>query len=261
MIRLEDKNHLYNAIQKDVRYDGRKRTEYRSIEIKTGHIETAEGSAEVTIGDTRVIAGVKLSVGSPYSDTPDNGSLMVNTELLPTADEDYEAGPPTIEAIELARVIDRSIREGDAIDSKNLCIRSGDLVWNVSVDICVLNDAGNLFDASSLAAMAAIRNSVYPELDEQDNVDYKHKTTNKLPLEKQPVAVTVYKVRDQIFVDPLAEEVALSDARLTVGVLDDGTLCALQKGGDAPLTIDEIMSMVSLAQEKVSELRALLPSE
>lgn len=255
MMRLEDKNHLYNAIDKNIRYDGRKREEYRPIEIRTGHLETAEGSAEVVIGDTRVIAGVKLSVGSPYSDRPNEGSLMVNAELLPIADEEYEAGPPTIESIELARVIDRSIREGDAIDVKKLCVLLGERVWNVSVDICVVNDAGNLFDAASIAAMAALKNTVFPELDENGNVDYKHKSSDKLPMEREPLAVTVYKVRDHLFVDPLVEEANLSDSRLTIGVLEDGTLCALQKGGEAPLSSDEIMAMVELAQKKVSELR------
>ena len=45
------------------------------------------------------------------------------------------------------------------------------------------------------------------------------------------------------------------DARLSVASLEDGTLCALQKGGDAQLTTEEIEKMIDLALKKAAELR------
>ena len=73
-----------------------------------------------------------MELGVPYSDTPDEGSLMVGAEFLPMASSDFEMGPPGVDAIELARVVDRSIRESEAIDMKKLCIETGKKMWIVS---------------------------------------------------------------------------------------------------------------------------------
>ena len=106
------------------RLDGRKLDEYRQpITIETNISWTAEGSAKVQIGKTVVLAGVKMSLDKPYNDTPEEGGIMVNAELLPLSSPEYEPGPPGIKAVELARVIDRGIREAKAIDMKQLCVK------------------------------------------------------------------------------------------------------------------------------------------
>ena len=49
-----------------IRLDGRSLEEYRKpIKIETNISNMAEGSAKVTIGETVVIAGVKMDVGEP----------------------------------------------------------------------------------------------------------------------------------------------------------------------------------------------------
>ena len=71
------------AIQ-DKRLDGRKMTEYRQpLIIETDISWTAEGSSRVQIGETVVLAGVKLSLDKPYPDTHDEGGIMINAELTP----------------------------------------------------------------------------------------------------------------------------------------------------------------------------------
>ena len=52
--------------------------------------KSAEGSAKVTMGDTVVVAGVKMEFGQTYPDTPDEGSIMVSAELLPLSSPEYE---------------------------------------------------------------------------------------------------------------------------------------------------------------------------
>lgn len=124
----ERKAHIVKALEAGVRIDGRKADEFRPVEIKLNVSSTAEGSAEVTAGETKIIAGVKMGLGSPYPDTPDSGVLMVNAELPPLANPEFETGPPSIESIETARVIDRGIRESHAFDTKSLCVEKGEKV-------------------------------------------------------------------------------------------------------------------------------------
>ena len=251
----ELRSHIINLLNAGTRLDGRNLTEYRDpIEVEHNVVKTAEGSARVKIGETEVMVGVKLEVGEPYPDSPDEGTIIVGAELLPMSNPEFELGPPGIQAIELARVVDRGIRESKALDFKKLCIEKGEKIWMVIIDICPINDAGNLFDAASLAALAALKNTKYPSFD-GEKVDYKKKTDKKLQLEKMPIAVTVIKIGDKFIVDPDTEEEKAVDARLTVSSIDDGTLCAMQKGGDFPLTIDEISKMLDIGIEKGKELR------
>ena len=107
----ELRNHIIKLSQSDRRLDGRKLADYREISVETGVVRSAEGSARVKIGGTEVIAGIKMEVMEPYPDAPDQGSIMVGAELLPLSSPDFELGPPSIEAVELARIVDRGIRE------------------------------------------------------------------------------------------------------------------------------------------------------
>ncbi|MBS3138528.1 exosome complex protein Rrp42 [Candidatus Woesearchaeota archaeon] len=254
----ELRNYTVQLLQKGKRIDGRGLTDYREpVTVRSGISETAEGSAEVHIGDTIVMAGVKMSIETPYPDTPDQGGIMVNVELYPMSSPQYEPGPPGQAAVELARVVDRGIRESKAIDMKKLCIEKGEKVWTVNIDIVTINDAGNLFDACALAAVAALRDAYFPKYENGD-LNYKEKSKKKLPLLKEPVSVTVYKIDKSFIVDPDTDESEVYDARLTVASTPDGQLSALQKGGDMPLTVEDITTMVDIALEKASFLRSKL---
>ena len=125
------------------------------------------------------------------------------------------------------------------------------------MDICTLNDAGNLLDAAGLAAIAALQDTVFPSYDGIE-VNYKEKTGEKLPLSKTPIPFTVLKVGKYYIVDPLQEEMLCFDARLTVTTTADGTICSLQKGGDAALTVEDIDTMIGLSLEKAEVLRSSL---
>lgn len=249
------REHALKLFSQGYRLDNRKFDQYRPITIEYGiSAKSAEGSARVKIGKTEVVAGVKVEYNEPYADTPDEGSIMVNAELLPMSNPEFESGPPSIDSIELSRVVDRAIREGHAIDLQKLCIKVGEKMWVVMIDIYPLNDDGNLFDAAALVAMAAIKDARFPKLD-GDKVLYGQPSNEKLPLKNTPMSCTVLKVDGVYLVDPLSSEEKMADARLTVGVLEDGTVCALQKGGDEGLTPKDIDAMILLAQEKTKELR------
>lgn len=254
----EMKEHIRQAMKQGKRLDGRKPDELREITIETDFLSTAEGSARVKFGDAEVIAGVKMAIEAPYPDTPEDGVLMVNSELLPLSNPEFEAGPPSIESIETARVIDRGIRESKTIDTKKLCIKKGEKVWSVAIDVVPLNYDGNLIDIGGLAAITALKTTRFPEMKEDGTLDY-HKLTDKtLNLVEEPIPVTIYKVGETFIVDPTDEEEKAADARLTITTLDENTICALQKGGEASLTVKDIETMTDLAFVTAKKLREKL---
>jgi len=249
---------IAQLIARGKRLDGRESTEYREIQIEFGLIERAEGSARVRLGKTEVLVGTKIELGEPFPDVPNEGVLTVNAELVPLASPTFEAGPPDENSIELARVVDRGIRESKAIALEDLCVEPGKKVFIVFVDVYVLNHDGNLIDASALAALAALTNTKMFNYEVKED-EIKIKPGYKpLPIRNFPIAVTFAKINDKLIVDPWLDEEQVMDARLTMAVENDGKICAIQKGGYGYFTAQQIFEASKIAQQKAVELRKLV---
>jgi exosome complex component RRP42 len=245
-------------IEKGKRLDERGLLDYREIKIEQGLIERAEGSARVLIGKTDVLVGVKVETGEPFPDTPNDGVQTVNAELVPLASPNFEPGPPDENSIELARIVDRGIRESKAIDTEKLCIEAGKKVFVVFIDVYVLNHDGNLIDASALAAMAALMNTKMPNYEIKDGELKIKQGYTPLPLKAHPITVTLGKINNVLIVDPALEEEQVMDSRITIAINDDGNICALQKGGSGYFTPQQILEALKIAQQKVAEMRKKL---
>ena len=246
--------YILSLIQQDKRVDERKLDQYREIKVETKISKNAEGSARCKIGDTEVLVGVKMDIGEPYTDSPDEGTIIVTAELSPIASPLFELGPPGQQATELARIVDRGIRESKAIDFKKLCIKEGEKIWMIFIDIYPLNDDGNLIDASVLASLAALKNAKFPKI-KDDKVVFGEFTDKKLELTKLPVTLTFGKINDKILVDLNSKEESVIDARLSISVYDEN-IHAMQKGGDKVITLEDVEKMIDLAIKKEKELRS-----
>ena len=223
------------------RMDERALDQPRPLKIETGLIQKANGSARVTLGNTQVIAGVKIATGVPFPDTPDKGLLVVNAEILPMASPYAEPGPPSEEAIELARVVDRGIRESEMVDLTRLCLVPGKSVVTVFVDCNVMNVDGNLFDATSYAVVAALRTSKMKKYVVKDEKAEATEDWVPLPVERTPISVTLARIGDRLVVDPNAEEEASMDMRITITTDDDGNICASQKGEASTISPTQVL--------------------
>jgi len=242
------RDYIISLLEKGERIDGRKLDEYRGLEIKVGVIDNADGSAQVKLGDTFIVVGIKSSIGDPYPDEPNKGVFIVNAEFPPVASPTFEPGPPDENAIELARVVDRGIRESNFIDLEKLVIVPGSKVRLIWIDIYVLNHDGNLIDASSYAAVAALLNTRLRKIvvGEDGRIE-ELEEREPLPLRGIPIHITHAKVNNKIIVDPMFDEEAIMDARLTMAVTEDGMICAVQKGGVGSFTVDEVKTIMENA--------------
>lgn len=256
------KKRIVEYLSKGKRFDGRGLLDYRPITIEFNASKKADGSARVRIGGTEVLAGVKMNVAEPYPDSEDSGVMTVTAELSPLANEIFELGPPRINSIELARIVDRGIRESKFIDFKKLCIKKGEKVWMVFIDIYPVNDDGNLFDASALAVAAALQNARMPKYDEkEEKVEFGNLTNKKLPLgESMPITLTLHKIGQDFILDPSSEEEESSDARLSMAISPDNkkepVINAMQKGYETSLTKEETFKMIDMA---IKEWKRIYP--
>lgn len=248
---------IEEILQTGKRMDGRDLEEYRTLEINKKHLEKVEGSAEVKLGKTHVVIGVKADIGTPFEDTPDQGVLMVNAEFTPVAHSTWEPGPPPDAAVELARVVDRGLRSAEILNLEEMGLVSGEKVYLIFVDLFVLNYDGNLIDACSAGALAALKTAEIPDFKVNKGELVKKDKKKKLELESQPIAVTYVKIGDHFIMDPTADEEEVMDARITVTVDEKGNVTTLQKSGAASFTFEEIQKCINSAAGKAAEIRVI----
>jgi exosome complex component RRP42 len=249
---------IQEVIATGKRMDGRDLLQYRDLQIRTKFLEKVEGSAEVKLGKTHVVVGVKTGVGTPFEDSPDEGVMMINAEYTPVAHPTWEPGPPPDSAVELARVVDRGLRAAEVLNMGDLGLVSGEKVQMIFVDLYILNFDGNLIDACSVGALAAMSTANIPVFKVTKGEVTGTEETKKLELQAKPLAVTVVKIGNDFMVDPTADEEEVMDGRLTVTVDENGNINAMQKSGPVGFKVDEIKKCINIASDKAAELRALV---
>ncbi|AEC51053.1 exosome complex RNA-binding protein Rrp42 [Pyrococcus sp. NA2] len=254
------RDHIINLLKEGKRIDDRGFEDYRPISIEVGIIEKAEGSALVKIGNTQVLVGIKTTLGEPFPDTPNMGVMTTNVELVPLASPTFEPGPPDERAIELARVIDRGIRESRALNLEKMVIVPGKIVRVVFIDVHVLDHDGNLMDAIGIAAIAALLNARVPKVRYNEETGEVEVLEEKepLPVEKIPVPVTFAKIGNILVVDPSLDEELVMEGRLTITTDETGHISAVQKSEGGAFKLEEVMYAVDVAFKKAEEIRKMI---
>jgi exosome complex component RRP42 len=254
--------YMLKLIKRGERVDGRGLLDYRPIDVILSPIEKAEGSALVKLGKTQVLTGVKLELGAPYPDRPNEGVLQVHAEFVPLASPSFEPGPPDENAIELARVVDRSLREPRVLKLEDLVIEPGRVAWIVFNDIYLIDHAGNAIDAATLSSMLALATARMPGLLKTDG-GYKVDRSVKdrpLPVGNVVSTVTMAIIEGQILVDPTLEEEAIADSILTIAIDEKRRICGIQKRGERGITRAILESAIDIAIENGSWLIELIKS-
>lgn len=249
------RDKIYSLLLQGKRIDGRRPTDLRPIKIETGLLSKAEGSALVSMGSTKILTGIKVEVGAPFPDRPDEGTFTVNAELLPLASASFEPGPPDERGIELARVVDRSLREGGVIDLKKLCLIEGEKVYVLFIDIYVLDYDGNYFDPSLISALAALATAKIPRYEIVDGKPQKADEYFSLELNSLPFTAMVGVIGEKFLLDPQLEEEKVLDVSLVVGADEKGDITCVQKSSPGQIPIELMDSIIDAVIEKTGEIR------
>jgi exosome complex component RRP42 len=252
------KKQMRESISAGKRLDDRGLDETRPIEIEVNVIKKASGSAWVKLGKTEVVAGVKVETGEPFEGLENSGALIITAEVLPIASPHIEPGPPDEETIELARVVDRGVRESEMLDLSKLVLVPGKIVYTIFVDCSIINVDGNLFDATSYAVVAALSSCKLPVFEVKDDNVVDTGRTQEPPITTTPISVTTVKIGDYLLLDPNIEEEACMDARLTITTNSKGSIVAMQKGLKGYFTVDEVKNIAGKARTTGEDIRAKL---
>jgi exosome complex component RRP42 len=252
------RQQMLDLISVGKRLQGRALDEMRPLEIELDIIKKANGSAKVKLGDSEVVAGIKVETGEPFEGLENKGALIISAEVLPIASPHIEPGPPDEDTIELARVVDRGIRESEMLNLDKLVLVPGKIVYIVFVDCSIINTDGNLLDATSYAVISALLSCKLPVFEIQDGKVVDTGKTQDPPLTTIPVSITQVRIGDTIILDPTAEEEACMNARITITTNSESYYAAIQKGFTGGFSREQIKKAAETARIKGEQVRAKL---
>ena len=158
------------------------------------------------------------------------------------------------------RLLERSIRESRTVDVEALCLVAGEKVWAIRVDVLVVDDAGNLSDAVSVAALAALTRFRRPDASVVGGRLTLHSMDEKQPtplhLHHTPVCSTfaTFDGGELWVLDPTLEEEEASDSLVSVCLDEFHQLCGVYKMGGSPVHPSLLMRLIALADGRVQEV-------
>uniref|UniRef100_A0AAY4A6B8 Exosome complex component RRP45 n=1 Tax=Denticeps clupeoides TaxID=299321 RepID=A0AAY4A6B8_9TELE len=248
-----ERQFLLQAIEQKKRQDGRQTYDYRSIKITFG---TEYGCCTVELGKTRVLSQVSCELASPKDSRPTEGLLFTNLELSQMASPAFEPSRQSELLVKLNRQLERCLRNSKCIDMESLCIISGEKVWQIRVDVHVLNYDGNLMDASSIAAITALSHFRRPDVSIQGQditvVSFARISSFHYNVSLHSHASTY------LLVDPCEREERVMDGLLFIAMNKHREICSIQSSGGIMLLKEQVLRCSKIASVKVSEITELI---
>lgn len=256
-----ERRFLLRAIEEKKRLDGRQTYDYRNIKISFG---TDYGCCIVELGKTRVLGQVSCELVSPKLNRATEGILFFNLELSQMAAPAFEPGRQSDLLVKLNRLLERCLRNSKCIDTESLCVVAGEKVWQIRVDLHLLNHDGNIIDAASIAAIVALCHFRRPDVSVQgDEVTlYTLEERDPVPLSihHMPICVSFafFQQGTYLLVDPSEREERVMDGLLVIAMNKHREICTIQSSGGIMLLKDQVLRCSKIAGVKVVEITELI---
>ncbi|XP_076645943.1 exosome complex component Rrp45 [Halictus rubicundus] len=243
-----EKNFINKAVEQTTRLDGRNLLEARPVKIYFG---SNWGNCVVLLGQTRVVAQVSCDIQQPKTSRPNEGMLHINVELNPLAASHFDGGRQSEASILISRQLDKCFKDSKCIDLESLCIIADKKVWNLRVDINIINHDGNLIDCASIATLAALLHFHRPDVTStgEDIIIHSFSEKDPLPLTlyHYPVCVSFITFESgNTIMDPTYLEERVGVAQLTLGINSYREVCSLHFNYlTKTMTVQDVISAVS----------------
>src|SRR5579863_4783040 len=234
-----------------MRDSGRAAAELRPVEITPHFISSAEGSALIRLGETRVICTASVEDGvPPFLKGMRRGWISSEYAMIPRSTStrtprEATRGRQGGRTLEIQRLIGRSLRA--VTDLERLGERT---VW---VDCDVIRADGGTRTASITGALVAL--GLACEKLEQ------HATLKRFPLKNYVAAISVGIVGGEMLLDLNYAEDSNAEVDMNVVMTGTGELVELQATAEGrPYSADELNRLLALARSGIERLLALQKS-
>jgi ribonuclease PH len=223
------------------RPDGRGATQLRPVTINVGVSKFAEGSAEVSFGDTKVLCLATLQDSVPrFLEGKGTGWITAEYAMLPRSTPERSqresiAGRPGGRTFEIQRLVGRALRA--AIDLKALGSRS------VVVDCEVIQADGGTRTAAITGGFVALAHAV--------------RKLQPTPIVRSVAAVSAGYVKGELLLDLAYAEDSIADADVNVVATSAGELIEVQGTAEGrPFSRKDFDQVLALAMDGITQLLA-----
>jgi len=228
-----------------MRIDGREYDELRNIEIIPNYVKCAEGSAFISMGDTRIIctASVEDKV-PPFLRNTGQGWIAAEYGMLPRSSStriirEVNQGRPSGRTQEIQRMIGRALRT--VSDLYSLGERT---IW---IDCDVIEADGGTRAASITAGFIALSLSA--------NWLYEQKLTNSFIINDFIAAVSAGIINGKYALDMTYLEDSKAEVDFNIAMNGQGKLVEIHADAErVPFTIEDLNELINLAKKGVSEI-------
>jgi len=223
------------------RPDGRKPDQLRPVTIAIGVSKFAEGSAEISFGDTKVLCLATLQDSVPkFLEGKGTGWITAEYAMLPRSTPERSqresiAGRPGGRTFEIQRLVGRALRA--AIDLKALGSRS------IVVDCEVLQADGGTRTAAITGGFVALAHAV--------------RKINPSPIVRSVAAVSAGYVKGELMLDLAYAEDSIADADVNVVATSQGELIEVQGTAEGrPFSRADFDRVLALSMDGIARLIA-----
>jgi len=251
-----EKSFLLEALWEGKRIDGRGTLENRDLEIVYG---LDWGSVQVNLGKILALAQVSCQVVEPTFSRPNEGVLSINVELTSLAAPKFEGLRNSDDGVEIGRLLERTLKESRCMDLESLCIVAEEKVWEIRLDIHILNHEGNMFDAASIAGLCALCHFRRPDVTLKGDIVTIHPLSERDPvplgIQHHPVTTTFglfeYPGGETLYViDPSKIEEEAMLGKMVLGVNGYKEMCTLHLAGQVLVDKKMILRLANIAADK-----------
>ena len=228
-----------------MRTDKRQPDEMRPVEIVTGYLVTAEGSALIKVGNTQVLCAASVEdTVPPFLRGGGKGWVTAEYAMLPRATgkrtpREVTKGHPSGRTQEIQRLIGRSMRA--VVDMAALGERT------IFLDCDVLQADGGTRTASITGAFVALAVALRTLVE--------HRVLKTLPLRDHVAATSVGLVGGVPLLDLCYEEDSRADVDMNVVMTGKGRFIEVQATAEhTPFDDTQLATLIGLARTGIGRL-------
>lgn len=188
------------------------------------------------------------------------------------ASPSFEVTRPSETEILLSRLLEKTIRRSNALDTESLCLIAGAKCWSIRADVHVLSHDGNLTDAACICVMAALQHFKKPDTSTEGEGVTVYTTAEREPVPlsilHQPYCITFSFYTPLPDADSDSDTICLLDATLleehlregaaTIGINRHGEVCQIAKLGGVEVDAVFLLNCVQVALVKVRDISKLV---
>ncbi len=228
-----------------MRIDHRKPDQLREVRLATGYLATAEGSALIELGNTRVLCAASIDESVPqFLRGAGKGWITAEYSMLPRATatrtpREVNRGRPSGRTLEIQRLIGRSLRSVVNLDALG--------ERTIIVDCDVLQADGGTRTAAITGAYVALAIAI------RQLVEFK--VISASPISDSVAATSVGLVDGEALLDLCYDEDSRAEVDMNVVMTGSGRFVELQATAErTPFDEEHLQLMLDLARNGIRAL-------